>query len=248
MLRRMKDLKGFAIAAKDGDIGAASDFIFDDKNWTVRYIVVDTNPWLPGGKVLISPIITGQADWEGKRLPVLLTREQVKSSPDIRLDEELSAQDEIKYYDHYGWPYYWVGSDMWGPMTVPQDLLDKEIDRTMALTQEVNQSHLRSMKDVKGYTIQATDGDIGHVDDFIIDDEPWVIRYVVVDTGNWWPGKKVVVAPPWISRVDWQHSNVYVNLSRETVKGAPEFDPDKIDRGYETQLYQHYGQENYWWC
>jgi hypothetical protein len=248
MLRRMKDLKGFAIGAKDGDIGVASDFIFDDKNWTVRYVVVDTNPWLPGGKVLISPIITGQADWDNKKLPVLLTREQVKNSPDIRMDEELSAQDEIKYYDHYGWPYYWVGSDMWGPVTVPQDLLDKEVDRKIALTRQANQSHLRSMNEVKGYSIQATDGDIGRVDDFIIDDEPWVIRYAVVDTGNWWAGKKVVVAPTWVSHVDWKNSNLYVNLSRETIKTAPEFEPDKIDREYEEQLYKHYGEESYWWC
>ena len=120
----MKDLKGFAIGAKDGDIGVATDFIFDDKNWTVRYIVVDTNRWLPGRKVLISPIITAQADWDGKKIPVLLSQEQVKGSPDIRMDEELSAQDEMKYYDHYGWPYYWTGAGMWGPASVPQELLD----------------------------------------------------------------------------------------------------------------------------
>ena len=119
MLRRLKDLKAFVIGAKDGDIGVASDFIFDDKNWTIRYVVVDTNPWLPGGKVIISPIIMAQADWEAKRLPVLLTREQVKNSPDIRMDEDLSAQDEMKYFDHYGWPYYWVGAGTWGPVTTP---------------------------------------------------------------------------------------------------------------------------------
>jgi len=248
MLRRLKDLKAFVIGAKDGDIGIASDFIFDDKNWTIRYIVVDTNPWLPGGKVLISPIIMAQADWEGKRLPVLLTREQVKNSPDIRMDEELSAQDEVKYYDHYGWPYYWVGAGMWGPVTTPRDLLDKEVDRQIGLAEKVNQSHLRSMNNVADSAIQATDGDIGHVHDFIIDDEPWVIRYMIVDTGNWWPGKKVLVAPTWISSVDWKNSNVYVNLSRETIKSAPEFELDKLDRAYEAELYKHYGQENYWWC
>ena len=244
----MKDLEGFAIQAKDGDIGHASDFVFDDQNWTVRYVIVDTNPWLPGGKVLISPIVTGQADWEAKKLPVLLTREQVKNSPDIRMEEDLSAQDEIKYYDHYGWPYYWVGADMWGPVTVPRDLLDKEIDDKVARTQEVNKSRLRRMKEVAGYTIQATDGAVGRVDDFIIDDEPWVIRYMVVDTGKWWPGKKVVVAPPWIAEVDWKNSKVYANLSRESVKSAPEFESDKLDRDYEAELYKHYGQQNYWWC
>jgi len=248
MLRRMKDLKGFAIQAKDGDIGQAGDFVFDDKNWTVRYIVIDTNPWLPGGKVLISPIVTGQVDGRCKKLPVLLTREQVKNSPDIRMDDELSAQDEIKYYNHYGWPYYWAGAGKWGSVTVPQDLLHKQLDEKMALTQRVNESHLRSMKQVSDYTIEATDGAVGHVDDFIIDDEPWVIRYMVIDTGNWWPGKKVIVAPAWIAHVDWKNSRVYTNLSREAIKSSPEFDSDNLDRTYEAELYKHYGQQNYWWC
>jgi hypothetical protein len=115
---------------------------------------------------------------------VLLTQEQVKNSPDINMDETLSAQDEIKYYNYYGWPYYWAGGDAWGPAALPQDLIAEEMNRKIALTQEINQSHLRSMKDVAGYTIQATDGEIGHVDDFIIDDKPWTIRYIVVDTRN----------------------------------------------------------------
>jgi hypothetical protein len=179
---------------------------------------------------------------------VLLTQEQVKNSPDINMDETLSAQDEIKYYNYYGWPYYWAGGDAWGPAALPQDLIAEEMDRKIALTQEINHSHLRSMKDVAGYTIQATDGEIGHVEDFIIDDKPWTIRYIVVDTRNWWPGNKVLIAPPWISHVDWKGSNVYVNLSREAIKSSPDFDPDNLNRAYEVDLHKHYGQENYWWC
>ncbi len=247
MLRKMKDLKGFAMGAKDGDIGEAYDFIFDDKNWTVRYIVADTRRWLPGRKVLISPIIVDQADWQNKRLPVLLTQEQVQNSPDISMDEALSAQDEIKYYDYYGWPYYWVGDEIWGPVNLPRELIVEEIDRKVALTEEINESHLRSMNEVTGYAIKATDGEIGHVHDFIIDDEPWMIRYIIVDTRNWWPGKKILVAPPWIANVDWKNSRVYVNLSRDAIKSGPEFDPDKVDRAYETQLHKHYGQTEYWW-
>ena len=246
MLRKMKDLKGFSIGARDGDIGEANDFIFDDTKWTVRYLVADTNRWLPGRKVLISPIVVDQADWEGKRLPVLLTQEQVKNSPDINLNEELSAQDEVRYYNYYGFPYYWAGDEIWGPVTLPRDLIAEGIDQKIALTEEVNQSHLRSMKDVTEYSIQATDGEIGQVDDFIVDDDAWTIRYMVVDTGNWLPGKKILVAPRWIATVDWKNSNVYVNLSREAIKSGPEFNSDKLDREYETQLHEHYGQENYW--
>ena len=248
MLRKMNDLKGLAIGAKDGDIGEASDFIFDDKNWTVRYLVADTERWLPGRRVLISPIVIDRADWEGKRLPVLLTQEQVKNSPDISLDETLSAQDEIKYYDYYNWPYYWAGGDMWGPVTLPRELSVEGIDRKVELTEEINRSHLRSMKDVTGYSIQATDGEIGHVDDFVVDEDSWTIRYMIASTRNWWPGKKVLISPQWIANVDWKNSNLYVNLSRQAIKSGPEYDPEKLSRSYETELYKHYGQPNYWWC
>lgn len=248
MLRKMKDLLGFSIGANDGDIGEAHNFIFDDKTWTVRYLVADTNRWLPGRKVLISPIVVDQPDWEGKRLPVLLSQEQVKNSPDISMDERFSAQDEVKFYDYYGWPYYWAGGEIWGPAMLPREVIAEGIDRKIALTEELNQSHLRSVNDVTGYSIQATDGEIGHVDDFLVDDESWTIRYMIVDTRNWWPGKKVLIAPPWIATVDWKNSNVYVNLSREALKSAPEFNPDNLDREYEAELHKHYGQTNYWWC
>lgn len=248
MLRKMKDIKGFSIGARDGDIGEASDFIFDDKNWTVRYLVADTQRWLPGRRVLISPILVDRVDWENKRVPVLLTQEQVKNSPDISMNEELSAQDEVKYYNYYGLPYYWAGDEIWGPVTLPQELVAESFDRKLALTEEANQSHLRSMKDVAGYSIQATDGEIGHVEDFIIDDEAWTIRYALIDTRNWLPGKQILVAPQWIAHVDWKNSKVYFNLSREAIKTGPEFDPNKIDRDYEKELYKHYGRENYWWC
>jgi sporulation protein YlmC with PRC-barrel domain len=248
MLRRMKDLKGLAIEAKDGDIGEANDFIFDDNAWTVRYLVVDTSRWLPGCKVLISSVVVGQADWEGKKLPVSLTREQVQNNPDIRVDEALSAQDEIKYFNYHGWPYYWAGDRLWGPVALPQEPIAQEVDRKTVLTEEINKSHLRSMKEMSGYTIQATDGEIGQVYDFTIDDKAWGIGYMVVDTRNWWSGEKVIVAPAWIAHVDWQHSNVYVNFSRASIKSGPEFDLEKLDRAYERQLYEHYGRDNYWWC
>ena len=131
MLRRMTQLKGFAIGARDGDIGEVNDFIFDDKAWTVRYLVADTSRWLPGRKVLISPIVVDRADWDAKRLPVLLTQEQVKNSPDISMDEQLSAQDEVKYYDYYGWPYYWAGDDVWGAVTLPRELMEEGINRAL---------------------------------------------------------------------------------------------------------------------
>jgi hypothetical protein len=112
---------------------------------------------------------------------------------------------------------------------------------------ELGDSRLRSARDVMGYYIEATDGDIGHVDDFLIDDSEWAIRYMIVDTRNWWPGKKVLISPEWISQVSWPDSRVYVDLTREGVKTAPEYDPSRpVEREYETRLYRHHDRPSYW--
>jgi hypothetical protein len=122
----------------------------------------------------------------------------------------------------------------------------KSASPTRAETQSMD-SHLRSTKAVAGYYIDATDGEIGHVEDFIIDHDSWIIRYIEMDTRNWWPGKKVLISPRWIERVSWADSKVYVNLSQETIKSGPEyFDSVPITREYESQLYDHYKQAAYW--
>ena len=98
-----------------------------------------------------------------------------------------------------------------------------------------------------GCHIQATDGEIGHVEDYLVDDQSWAIRYMVVDTTNWWAGKKVLVAPAWIGRVDWAQSKVHVILTRAQIQTSPEYDPARaVERAYETRLYSHYGQPRYW--
>ena len=106
---------------------------------------------------------------------------------------------------------------------------------------------VRSTRDLQGFTRAASDGEIGHIDDFIIDDETWTIRYLVVDTRNWWPGKKVMLSPAWIRAVDWRKHRLKVELSRKEIRNSPEYDDSSIiDRDYEKRLYQHYGQTGYW--
>ena len=112
---------------------------------------------------------------------------------------------------------------------------------------------LRSARDVTGYYIAARDGDIGHVDDFLVDDRAWAIRYLIVDTRNWWPGKKVALSPEWIKTVSWTDSRVHVDLQREEIKAAPEYDASRpFEREDETRLFEHYdrrkdsGRRKYW--
>lgn len=255
MLRYVKDLQGFTLHAKNGDIGSVEEFYFDDEKWVVRYLVTNTGSWLSGRLVLISPISIREVDWTGKKVHVNLSREQVEGSPDIDLKKPVSRQKEEEFYKYYAWPYYWGGMGMWGAAMYPSVLLaeqgkgdeDEKIKEKSQEQREKQDSHMRSTKVVLGYHIHAEDGEIGHVDDFLVEDATWAIRYFIVDTRNWLPGKKVILSTKWIDRVVWEESMVHVDLTREDIKEAPEFRPEgTIEREYETRLHGYYAKMPYW--
>lgn len=253
MLRNVKDLRGYAIHATDGEIGKVEDFYFDDEDWAIRYLVVDTGSWLSSRKVLISPLALGHPDWMGKLLPVALTKSQVEHSPDIDTQKPVSRQHEAAYLRYYGQPYYWGGAGLWGMGAFPAGLttehaFEEEMKaRRDSEAQAPDDIHLRSCNVVLGHHVHATDGDIGHVQDLIVDDGTWTIRYMIVDTSNWWGGHEVLVAPQWIEAVSWSDAKVDVNLTRQAVKGAPPYDSvAKLDRQQEQGMHEHYGRDGYW--
>lgn len=252
MLRSVKDLGGFSIGATDGDIGQVEAFYFDDVSFTIRHLVVDTGGWLGGRKVLISPRALRAIDWDGRRLDAALTKAQVEKSPAIDTDRPVSRQQEIEYYRYYGYPSYWSGPYLWGgypfPVTTPEPATSLENERRWEWgAGKSGDPHLRSSAAVIGYHIAATDGDIGHVEDFLVDDATWSIRYMVVDTRNWWFGKKVLVSSEWINSVDWNDSRLHVDLTREKIKNSPEYDSSgPVQRDYEARLHDHYGRPGYW--
>jgi hypothetical protein len=239
--------------AKDGKIGKAHDLFFDDAQWGVRYLVVDAGSWLPGRRVLISPASLGQADWMKRVFPIELTKEEIENSPGVACDKPVARQLEKEVADYFSWPVYWnpaavlagsVASVNPPPPTVPQT--GKE-DTTEAPAERQGDPHLRSAREVAGYHIQAQDGEIGHVEDFIVDDEAWIIRYVVVDTRNWLPGRRVLLAPDWFVSFDWHESMARTGVSKGAIQDAPACDHSQpINRDYEGRLYGYYGRPAYW--
>ncbi|MGE5343362.1 MAG: PRC-barrel domain-containing protein [Candidatus Omnitrophota bacterium] len=245
MLYKAKDLKGYKLGAVDGEIGKALEFYFDDKHWSIRYLVAETGNWLIGKQVLISPYAIEAVNEEEKIISIRLTRKQIEDSPSLDSDKPISRQYEEAYYGYYGWPMYWYGPFMWGRSASPATRIEGETQT--AAEEERWDPNLRSTREVTGYHIQAQDDEIGHVDDFIVDDQSWAIRYLVIDTRNWWPGKKVLISRQWIDRISWTESKVFVNLTRESVKQAPEYsDESPLTRDYETQLHHYYNREGYW--
>ncbi len=258
MLRSLKNVKDLKIHATDGEIGSVDYFFFDDESWTVRYFVINTGNWLTGRQVLISPHSVNRADWITGDLFLSLTKEMVERSPEIDFLRPVSRQHEIAFMNYYDFPFYWGSTDNWGSEETPELGREQGAARAASATAQTSRhtpentdvptdSHLRSTQTVSSYHIAATDGDLGHVEDFIVDDEIWAVRYLVIGTRNWWPGKKVIVAPEWIESVDWRDEKVHVNLTREAIQGSPEFtESTLISREYENQLYRYYGHPPYW--
>jgi uncharacterized protein YrrD len=254
MLRSVKSLEGNTLGATDGTIGKLKDFYFDDEAWVIRYAVVDTSTWLGGRKVLVSPYAIREPSTVVGTLPVSVTREQIRNSPSIDTDKPISRQYEKTYLGYYDYPYYWGGFGLWGDYNYPGTLSDGLIEsryrgylHSPSAEDSGSDPHLRSCNAVKGYHILASDGEIGHVQGFVLDDHSWAIRYLVVNTSNWWIGHEVLVSPEWIQDVSWSESTVTVDLSRKSIKDAPVYDGNAmLDREVEVGLYRHYGRDGYW--
>jgi hypothetical protein len=245
MLIKAKTLAGYKLKGLDGEIGKVKEFYFDDRYWAVRYLVADTGGWLTGRQVLISPYALISANKEEEHIVISLTRKQIEDSPPLDSHKPVSRQFEMSYYGYYGWPAYWGGPLMWG--SYPYVVHDREERKEPTNEEKGWDPNLRSTHEVSGYHIQANDAEIGHVADFVIDDETWAIRYLIVDTQNWWPGNKVLVSPKWIERVSWDEAKVFVDLSRESIKQSPEYSEESlVTRDYEVGLHQHYSRQGYW--
>ncbi|MEO8858217.1 MAG: PRC-barrel domain-containing protein [Burkholderiaceae bacterium] len=255
MLNRISHLTGSSVTAIDHRIGHVKDAYFDSDSWTIRYLVIDTDTWLPGRDVLISPYSVKQPVGVLRDIDVSLTRKQVEESPNIDTHLPVTRRHERELMDHYAYPAYWSGSALWAMQALPhlpQPLPTRiESPEEIALRDKdlkVEDVALRSCAIVTGYEVQAGEDSIGHVRDFLFDDESWSIRYLVVDTRDVWPGgKKLLLAPPWIDRIDWADKTLSVSLSREQIQSGPPYDDGvPVSRDYEKRLHDAYLREGYW--
>lgn len=235
MLIAASRIRGCSIEGTGNGLGTVKDVLFDRNRWIVRYLDIDTGTWLPGRRVILSPEVILSADYAAQRLGTRLTQEQVENGPPLDHDMPVSRQKEIEMAQYFAWGAYWANVELARGEAKP----DGDPD-------------LHSAGAVSGYQVAASDGDIGHVDDFVIDDAglkggPWEIRYLVVDTRNWLPGRHVLIPPLWADTVDWETRHVRVGMTRQTIEHSPEYDPGTpINRQYEEVFFDYYGRPVYW--
>ena len=236
MLTKAKTLTGYSLQSPDGELGKVKDFYFDDRYWAIRYLVADTGEWLVSRQVLISPHSLAGVFGSERNIATTLTKDQIEHSPTLNRDKPVLRQFEREYSDFFGSPMYWG---------FPHNLGAKAESGKPGI--KPSDPDLRSTHDVSGHHVEASDGEIGHVEDFLIDDETWAIRYLIVNTHDWLPGKKVLISPKWIERVSWREKQVVVDLTREAIEQAPEYrDAPLLTRDQEIALYRHYDRPGYW--
>lgn len=248
MLLSVEHLRDFDLEGKDGKVGAIDDILFDDQSWRARYLVAGSGGWLSGRQTLIPPSELESADVEDETFNVGLTKDQVMASPPITSDRPVSRQQEAELHRHFGWEPYWAGGPLFGPPTQLRDAerrnyrtdANAPADSTSDLGDDPN---LRSCHTVHGYRIEAVDGVVGHVDDFLLDNKTWQVKYLIIDTGKWLPGKKVIIASDWIKDINWAQSTVLLPMSRQAIKDSPTAeDVRKPDPDFEKRLQAHYSE------
>ncbi len=238
MLRSLKDLENFSLHDKDGEIGKIENFYINAYEWKVRYVVIDLETWQEGRRALLSTVALEKPIESEKAIPVSLTRDMLKSSPEIDVQKPITRQEEINLHNYYEWPFYWEGA---GLAAYPLAQMASDVNEKLTAQEDQNDPHLHSFSDLVGYTLQARDGEIGKVDDFIVEDENWNVDYLVVETGGLLDNRKVLVSPSWVKDVQWVESRLLIDLARETIKNSPEYnDSIQMDDDYESKLDDYY--------
>lgn len=245
MLDKARALLEYKLSSMNEEIGRLKEFYFDDRHWAIRYLQADTGAWLAGRQVLLTPHALNAVSRERHRMVLGVTKRQIEDAPSLDPEQPISPQFEDAYYAFYGWPKYWHGPYTWGSSPQPERALRSDVDG--AERQPGWAPQVRRTSEVNGAYVQTPDGEMGHVEDLIIDGDTWAIRYLIISAQNWWPGKRVLVSPQWIQRVTWERWEIFLGLTGDVIRQAPEYtDHLLVTREYETRLHGHYGRRRYW--
>jgi sporulation protein YlmC with PRC-barrel domain len=257
MLRNVTKLADFAIQATDGNIGKVKRFFFDDEDWAIRYLIVETGNWIVRrNEVLISPIFIRELDWDNSEIHVNLTRDQVKHSPPMDSQQPISRKQEQEFFSYYRTPAYWSGYGLWGTGMHPEDMLSLAREPKAATwetspeatpSEEKAEVRLHSSRELLKHKVFAYRGEVGKIVDIIFDDRSWAIRYLVVEPKKLLAGRKVLLSPWWTREISWKQKLVFVDMENATIEDAPTYDPNQpVTPEYEEQLVKHYGRSAVW--
>jgi uncharacterized protein YrrD len=248
MKTSFNEFSEFAVHARDGEIGRIKDFYFDDVSWRLRYLVVDTRKWLGGRLALLSPQAVESLNLTRRELRLTLDRAQVEAAPALDEHVPLNRQSLTDLDLHYGWNHYWITG---GPLSLNFQTInygpigETEVPEDVRVMLEARRARgddtLVSVKDLLGWHVESVDDDrAGTVRDAIVNYMNWTVPYLVIDTGHWIPGRKVILPSSFVETFDLDRRAIAVRVSAESIATAPEFDLDRLDERCERTLVDHY--------
>ena len=247
MLRSVKEILGYEILSLDGRTGRVADFIFDLETWQVRYLIADLGNLLEPRKVLISAETCSRPKWESQTLPVAMTRDQIRFSPEISRPEGRGFQKNHLPNNRLTEVSFFRIGEVPHLITIPMPTeANARFTESRRVRMVLDQPELRTVGRVIGYEIRACSEEAGVIDDFIIDDERWMIRYLIGAIRKIFPGRRVMFAPVWVSSIDAETETVRLGLKPETLFDGPEYDPtDPVNRQIEEVIYDFHGRPKY---
>lgn len=219
MLQNTTELYGHKLVATDGDIGHLKDFYFDDTTWAIRYLVADTGTWLTGRPVLIARHALAVLDSHENTLHIKLRKQQIQNSTTDSANKLLSGEDEVGCCRYYGWPAHWE-SGARKDLPDPSEIQPSSSARTESRVpyRHLGDKHLQSTQSITDYLIQTPDGVIGSVSGCIVDNQSWMVRELIVETGHWLSGKEIRIPTAQIKQIKCEYSSVMVDLSKEDIR------------------------------
>ncbi len=254
MLLSLRDITGYRMMARDGEIGKVTDFLFDQRDWSIRYIVDKTSA-LFGKQVLIDVSAIKKISWSDQVLELSIDKKQVRESPDIDFKSILKKENEQKLIDHFQGTVNWTSIDKQGTLPLTRglsldiygDKSNSDYARLIVQDTEFDPEGLQSSSMAVNFKISTNNGHLGHAEDFIIDDSNWMIRFMVIDTRGGQNKKKILLRPESIDWISWRKKHVSVNMDKEKIQGCPNFEVSfPLSQEYADLLYNQFECSNFW--
>jgi uncharacterized protein YrrD len=202
MLHTLRNLTGSHVVASDGETGRIRSFLFDDRSWQVRYLVVDVGNWLQRHDVVLPITALQLPEWSNRLCRVRLTKLQVHDSPDIDTEKPVSRQQEFAMREYFGPFACWIDT------VFGLDVIPAGIKLSVSATED---PHLRSTMHMLDYAVWATDGELGRLDGFVMDEANWHIGYLDVKAGGWLDNRSVLIPTQWVQSISWAEFRVYLH-------------------------------------
>lgn len=222
MLHSLNELSNYHVTATDGDIGYCKDFLFNDEQWNLHYMLVDTHRWLPGGqKVLLSTSVIDKIDPKNRIISIKIPRSDIENSPSLPTNEPISRAYEKTYQCYFDYAYFKVG-----PNPLDSYFMGTHIERVKIVAAptepESEKNHEHSVHSVEDYDMQTSDKRHGHIVDFIVNEQDWSVLYLAVDVKHWLLNSETVLLPPdKLDTVSWPEQKVFIHLPANDIEKLP---------------------------